>query len=254
MIADKIREAGGVTVAELQREFGVSAMTARRDLNELERLGIARRSHGGAVGVSFSAHDSDFETRMHAARDVKRELARIAIALVKPGESVFLDASSTSYYIAEELISLDVPITVITNSLPVLQRLAEFGGPGVSVVASGGELRHRSQSFVGPDAVRTIKTRFADLAFLSSKGISTDDQLTDADAFAAEVKRAMITHAEQRVLVFDATKLDARGLTTICDLAELTTVITDEPARFKERHEFDGQLLSALVREQSDDS
>jgi DeoR/GlpR family transcriptional regulator of sugar metabolism len=245
-----LRDAGGITVAELKSEFGISAMTARRDLNELERLGLARRSHGGAVAVSFSAHESDFESRMHAASDVKRDLARVAAGFVKPGGSVFLDGSSTSYYIAEELTSSDLPITVITNSLPVLQRLAEVDGRKIAVVASGGELRQRSQSFLGPDAVRTIKTRFADIAFISSKGISADDQLTDADALAAEVKRTMIAHAEQRVLVFDATKLDTRGLTTICDLAELTTVVTDEPDRFRERHEFAGQLLSASPQEQ----
>lgn len=243
LIADKLRKSGGITVAELKHEFGISAMTARRDLNELERLGIARRSHGGAVAVSFSAHESDFEARIHAARDVKRQLARLAVTLVRPGGSVFLDGSSTSYYIAEELISADLPITVITNALPVLQRLGELASARIAVVATGGELRHRSQSFVGPDAVHTIKTRFADIVFLSAKGISHDGHLTEADAFAAEVKRTMIAHAERRVLVFDASKFGERGLTTICELSELTTVVTDDSADFRARYEFDGVLL-----------
>jgi DeoR/GlpR family transcriptional regulator of sugar metabolism len=251
--AERLREMGSITVAELEREFGISAMTARRDLSELERLGLARRTHGGAIAVSSSAYESDFSARVHAASDVKRKLARIAVPLVRPGGSVFLDGSSTSYYIAEELLSADIPVTVITNSLPVLQRLGESAGPGITVVACGGELRHRSQSFVGPDAVRTIKTHYVDLAFISSKGISPDDRLTDADALAAEVKHTMISHAEERVLVFDSTKLDTRGLTTICDLSELTTVITDDAVGFGSRHEFGGALLSTVPQHQLGD-
>jgi DeoR/GlpR family transcriptional regulator of sugar metabolism len=244
LIAENLRESGSITVAELENEFGVSAMTARRDLNELERLGIARRSHGGAIAVSFSAHESEFTARVDTARDAKRKLARIAVQMVEPEGSVFLDGSSTSYYVADELVSAEMAITVITNSLPILQRLAELATPDIVVIAIGGELRRRSQSFIGPDAMRTIQSRFADLVFFSAKGLSANGEPADADAYEAEVKRSMLAHAEKRVLAFDASKLADRGLTKICDLKELTAVITDDPDVFSERFGFTGEVLS----------
>lgn len=244
LIAEALRESGSITVAELEREYGVSAMTVRRDLNELVRLGIARRSHGGAIAVSFSAHESEFAARVDAAREAKRKLARIAVQMVEPEGSVFLDGSSTSYYIADELISAEMAITVITNSLPILHRLGELATPDIAVVACGGELRRRSQSFIGPDAVRTIENRFADLVFFSAKGLSAKGEPADADAYEADVKRSMISHAEKRVLVFDASKLGERGLTKICDLDDLAAVVTDDPDAFSERFSFGGELLS----------
>jgi DeoR/GlpR family transcriptional regulator of sugar metabolism len=244
LIADSLRESGSITVAELEQEFGISAMTARRDLNELERLGIARRSHGGAIAVSFSAHESEFGARVDAAREAKTKMAKIAMQLIDPEGSVFLDGSSTSYYIADELVSAEIAITVITNSLPILRRLGEVASPDISVVACGGELRRRSQSFIGPDAVRTTENRFADLVFFSAKGLSPQGQPADADAYEAEVKRSMIAHADKRVLVFDATKFADRGLTKICDLDDLTAVITDDPGTFSTRFSFGGELLS----------
>src|SRR3954464_14499070 len=99
-IADQLRETGAVTVTEVETRFGVSPMTARRDLQELERMGVARRTHGGAVLPSISAQEDSFAMRVEVATEAKAALAEAAVAMLVPRETVFLDSSSTAYYVA----------------------------------------------------------------------------------------------------------------------------------------------------------
>src|ERR1700753_1238929 len=113
-IADLLRDSGAVTVTEVEARFGVSPMTARRDLAELERQGIARRTHGGAVLPSISAQEDSFAQRVDAASaqrsvlatDAKARLADAAVAMLTPRETVFLDSSSTAYFVARRIVDL----------------------------------------------------------------------------------------------------------------------------------------------------
>src|SRR4051795_8194646 len=95
LIADRLRQHGSVSVATLEEEFGISPMTARRDLGELERQGVARRTHGGAVLPSVSTHEDSFVQRMKVEVEAKERLAEAAVAELAPGEAVFLDSSTT---------------------------------------------------------------------------------------------------------------------------------------------------------------
>src|ERR1700753_238022 len=99
-IADLLRDTGAVTVTEVEARFGVSPMTARRDLAELERQGIARRTHGGAVLPSISAPEDSFAQRVEVATEARARLAEVAVAMLAPRETVFLDSSSTAYFVA----------------------------------------------------------------------------------------------------------------------------------------------------------
>jgi DeoR/GlpR family transcriptional regulator of sugar metabolism len=224
-IAETLRSNGAVTVAELETRFGVSPMTARRDLDELERRGLVRRTHGGAVLPTTSAHEDSFARRMKVETEAKRRLAEEAVATLSPRETVFLDSSTTSYFVARRLIERGLAATVLTNSLPVMELIFNEGGPDVELIGIGGTLRRLTRSFVGPFAVRTVQGHFADRLFLSVKGLTETGTMTDADSLEAEVKRAMIPQAGESTLLVDHTKLLARGLSVVASVSELSGVI-----------------------------
>ena len=226
-IAEALRNTGSVTVAEVERSFGVSPMTARRDLDELARRGVLRRTHGGAVLPTTSAHEDSFARRLNAATDAKRRLAEAAVALLSPGETVFLDSSTTSYFLARRVMETGISTTLLTNSLPVMELVFNEGGPNVELIGVGGTLRRLTRSFVGPFAVRTIQGHFADRLFLSVKGLTETGMMTDADALEAEVKRTMIAQASDAILLVDQSKMLVRGLSVVASVSELSSVLAD---------------------------
>jgi DeoR/GlpR family transcriptional regulator of sugar metabolism len=214
-----------VTVAEVEARFGVSPMTARRDLDELERRGVVRRTHGGAVLPTSSAHEDSFARRMKVSADAKRALAHEAVALLCPRETVFLDSSTTSYFVARRMIETGITATVLTNSLPVMELVFKEGGPDVELIGIGGTLRRLTRSFVGPFAVRTVEGHFADRLFFSVKGMTPSGMMTDADSLEAEVKRTMIAQAGESTLLVDRSKLSVRGLSVVASVADVTSVM-----------------------------
>ena len=223
-IAERLRVQGQGSVADLEQEFDVSAMTIRRDLRELERQGLATRTHGGAIAPGLAAHEDSFVQRVNAEVEGKQRLAVAAAALVEPGETVFIDSSSSAYYVARQLISNGIPASIVTNSLPVMQLFANTVA-SVELTGVGGWLRTLTLSLVGPAAVRTIRDHFADKLFLSIKGLTSDGSLTDPDPLECEVKRAMIERAEESVLLIQPSKLQERGSHLVGSCAELSLVL-----------------------------
>ena len=224
-ILEMLRASGAVSVAEVQTKLGVSSMTARRDLAELARRGLAQRTHGGAVIPSISAHEDSFAQRLGTATEAKLALAQAAVELLAPRDTVFLDSSTTSYFVARQILEAGLETTLLTNSLPVMQLVGTQALPNIDLVAVGGLLRPLTQSFVGPYAVRTIQGHFVDHTFLSIKALSPTGVLTDADPLEAEVKRVMISQAQHAILLIDRSKLTARGLNAIAPVADLELVI-----------------------------
>lgn len=223
-IAESLRGSGAVTVAEVEARFGVSPVTARRDLDELERRGVLRRTHGGGVLPTTSAHEDSFARRLKVATEAKRRLAEEAVGLMAPGETVFLDSSTTSYFVARRIIETGIATTVLTNSFPVMELIFNEGS-SAEIIGVGGSLRRLTRSFVGPFAVRTVQGHFADRLFLSVKGLTDGGMMTDADALEAEVKRTMIAQAGESTLLVDHSKMLVRGLSVIASVAEVSGVI-----------------------------
>src|SRR5512132_2890718 len=224
-ILDLLRARGAVTVTEVESRFGVSPMTARRDLAELARQGVARRTHGGAVLPSIAAQEDSFAQRVELATKAKARLADAAVELLNPRETVFLDSSSTAYFVARRIVEVGIGVTVITNSLPTMEFIAGGEVTHLSLIAVGGTLRPLTRSFVGPYAVRTVQGHFADRLFLSVKGLTDGGMMTDADALEAEVKRTMIAQAGESTLLVDRSKMLVRGLSVIASVAEVSNVI-----------------------------
>ena len=233
LIAGRLRQNGSVAVAELEAEFGISPMTARRDLDQLQQRGVARRTHGGAVLPGLSSHEDSFQHRLGVGVEAKERLAAAALDLLEPGEAVFVDSSTTGYFVARRIIHGNLRCTVLTNAVPIIQLLCEVDAPQVELIGAGGTLRKLTRSLVGPQAMRTIEAHFADHVLFSVRGLTHDGHLTDPDPLEAEVKRGMIERARQAVLLIDGSKLDRPALTEITTVERVGVVLAadvEEPA------------------------
>jgi DeoR/GlpR family transcriptional regulator of sugar metabolism len=234
-IVELIRESGGITVTALEREFGVSSATARRDLTVLERQGKVKRTHGGAVLPGLAQHEDSFQQRLGEGVEAKKQLARAASALVEAEESVFIDSSTTAYYTARRILADASNVTFLTNLLPVLDLFSTADPSSASMVGLGGSFRQLTLSFVGPCTIRMIESYRADRTFFSVKGISPEGQLTEANPMEAEVKRAMIRQTTSPVLLVDGRKFERQGLSVITHVSTVPLVITaDVPRMYME--------------------
>jgi DeoR/GlpR family transcriptional regulator of sugar metabolism len=225
LIAEQLRRDGSVSVAALGERYGISHMTARRDLSTLERQGIARRTHGGAVLPGPSSEEDAFAQRLQVEVAAKERLATAAVALLASGEAVFIDSSTTGYFVARGIVNERLRCSVLTNSVPVMDLLCEHDSPHTELIGLSGALRKLTRSFVGPEAVRAVGSYYADKAVLSVKCVAPGGHLTDPDALEAEVKRTMIAQAGESTLLVDRSKLGVRGLSVVASVGEVSAVL-----------------------------
>ncbi|GAA2683634.1 DeoR/GlpR family DNA-binding transcription regulator [Streptomyces lunalinharesii] len=234
------RERGRVDVLSLAEEFQVTAETVRRDLKALDRAGLVRRVHGGAIPAGRLDFEPDLAERDAVAADEKQRIARAALAELPGGEgpgSVILDAGTTAARLAAE-IPLEAELTVVTHGLPVAARLADH--PGLTLHLVGGRIRHRTRAAVDDWALRAYREINADVLFLATNGFSLEGGLTTPDLAEAAVKRALIAAARRVVLLADSAKFGQQHFARFGDLADVDLLITDtglspEDARAIER-------------------
>ena len=225
LIRQLLRENGSVSVSALEGRFAVSPMTARRDLDELDRQGLARRTHGGAVLPGLSSHEDSFQQRLESATDEKKRLAEAVLDLIEPEEAIFVDSSSTAFVAARRIVRENLPCTLLTNSVPVMELAAEIDAPQVELLGTGGKLRKLTRSFVGPQTIRGIEAHFADHVIFSVRDITPEGHLTDPDALEAEVKRAMIRRARRAILLVDGSKFGRPALTEITTVDDVSVLL-----------------------------
>jgi DeoR family transcriptional regulator of aga operon len=221
-IAERLRDTGSVTIAEVEALFGVSPVTVRRDLEQLERRGVVRRTHGGAVLPAGTAgHATDRAPEPESAR----ALAEAAADMLAPRDSLFLDSSALSFELARRILETGLSVTLLTNSVRVMHLVFVHAGPGIDLIGLGGTLARPAGSFVGPATVRAVGEHFADRLFLGVAGVTAAGMLTESDPLEAEIKRAMIAQAGAAVLLLDAATLAGHGLNAVAEVTRLSAVI-----------------------------
>lgn len=223
---------GRVNVTELAEKFGVTAETVRRDLAVLAHEGIVHRVHGGAVATqSFLTTEFSLDTRYKSASDAKLAIARAALEfLPERNGGIFLDAGTTVATFADLLA--DQPRasqwSIVTNCLSIALNLANGGIDEVQLL--GGTVRGITQAVVGDTALRTLALMRAEVAFIGTNALTLDHGLSTADSQEAAVKRAMITNAQQVVVLCDSTKLGNDYLVSFAGIDDIDVVITDTGA------------------------
>jgi DeoR family transcriptional regulator, fructose operon transcriptional repressor len=227
-IAGLMRESGRISVAELAERFGVTAETARRDLAVLERTGLLRRVHGGAVATTaLSMIEAGVAERDSTRAQQKANIAKAAVALLPPaGGAVLLDAGTTTARLAS-LLPVDRELFVVTNSLGIAGRLG--GQAGVELRLLGGRVRGITQACVGDETVQALEDLRLDVAFLGANGVSLHG-MTTPDPDEAAVKRAMARSARQVVVLADSSKLGQEQLVRFASTDEVDTLVTDADA------------------------
>ena len=223
-IVEQARMAGRVDVGELAAELQVTAETVRRDLTALERQGLLRRVHGGALPVERLVFEPGLAARDTVQRAEKERIAKAALAEVPVEGSVLVDAGTTTARLAG-LLPANRELTVVTNGLPVALTLSVR--PGLTVRLAGGRVRGRTQATVDDWALRALRDTYVDVAFVGTNGISVERGLTTPDPAEAAVKRAMLAAARKVVVLADHTKVGAAQLARFGDLSEVAILITD---------------------------
>ncbi|MDR5698255.1 DeoR/GlpR family DNA-binding transcription regulator [Agromyces aerolatus] len=254
-----VLERGFVRVADLAATFGVTPVTARADLDALERAGAIRRVHGGAVplsgghglgagGADRPEREPTFEEALEASVRPKQAIGETAAGLVRSGQSVILDVGTTTLQIARALrrrADLD-DVTIFTNGLSIALEL-EPEIPRFTVVVTGGTLRPRQHSLVHPLAGSMFDEIHVDLAFIGGNGVDAVHGFTNANLPEAQVKALMLRAAARAVIVADASKLGEVHLGRIAPVDAFSLLITDPAAPEVLIEEFEALGLPVLV-------
>jgi DeoR family fructose operon transcriptional repressor len=225
-MAQLIGQLGRVSVAELAEDLAVTTETVRRDLSALERMGLIRRVHGGAVPASaLAVIESGISERDLANTEAKDAIAAAAVALLPPpGSMIVIDAGSTTARFAA-LLPRDHRLTVVTHAVPVAARLA--GLPQIDLFLLPGRVRPTTHAAVGADTVAALSDIRADVSFIATNGLSTTYGLTTPDRDEAATKRAIAAAGRRTVVLADSTKIGVESLLRFASLSEIDVLITD---------------------------
>ena len=225
IIIDRLNDSGKVVVSELSKEFDVSEETIRRDIEKLSIEGLAIKTYGGAISNSSQSTDLPYSVRKKSNVDLKQKIAETVASMIKDGDQIMLDASSTAIFVTRQ-IKIRKNITVITNSVEILLELADK--TGWNILSTGGSLREGAYSLSGSSAEKMIRDHHVDLAICSAKGLDVNMGITDSNEKDAEMKKAIFNAATTRILAIDSTKFDKISFIKVCDYQDVDIIVTDK--------------------------
>ncbi|QCC46994.1 HTH-type transcriptional regulator GlpR [Halobellus limi] len=242
-IVELVTAADGRSVEALADELGYSKATIRRDLQELESQGLIERSHGGAVPVTSVGHEQAYGQKEVQNLEAKRAIAERAVEEITEGQVVFFDAGTTTMQVAQNAPK-DGSMLAVTNS----PRLAvELGKEDNDVKLTGGTLRQRTRSLVGPTAESFLERTNFDLLFLGANAVDVETGLTTPNEEEARVKELMVQRASRVVLVADATKIGERSFVTFADLSDVDLFVTAGEIDDETRERFEAEDVTVVV-------
>lgn len=221
-VLELVRNKGFAALPDLVDAMNVSESTVRRDLDYLEEVGVARRTHGGVFYTGPSPQLPHFDQRQSANWDKKRAIASTASQMIEDGDTVLLDGGSTTYELAQSLLGR--PLQVVTNSLPVATLFS--GSENADLVLLGGNVHSLTGVTIGPYANRMLAELSVRRAVLSIAGVNQRGYY-NSNLLLVETERAMMQSADEVIVVADSTKFGHSSLSRLCDLGEITTLVTD---------------------------
>lgn len=224
-IKEIIIQKKSVTVSELSKTFNVTEETIRRDLQLLEEDGFLKRIYGGAYIDESVQSDASVSLREKILVKDKEKIAKECIPLIKDGDSIFLDSSTTSLYIAMKIAKKR--ISVITNSLKIAMLLSS--SENIKLFLIGGVFDNYSMSFLGGSVLQDMKRYFFDKAFVSCSSVHMKFGITDSNEQQAEIRRIAIEHSNRTFLVVDHTKFNRTSFSLIAPLSSIDAMVVNRP-------------------------
>jgi DeoR family fructose operon transcriptional repressor len=245
-IASLVIGQGRASVADLAQAYDVTTETVRRDLAVLDKAGVLRRVHGGAVPArALHLVEAGVGERETTRAEYKDAIAAAAAEFFPPGgATVLLDAGTTTARIAA-LLPTDRELVVVTNSVPVAARLAAV--PSVSLQLLGGRVRGLTQAAVGEQTLRVLDAMRVDLAFIGTNAISVRHGLSTPDSDEAAVKRAMVEAANYVVVAADSSKIGREDFVSFAPIASVDTLITDAEIASADREQLTQSGVEVVV-------
>ncbi len=219
-----IKERKSVSVTDLSKELFVSPATVRRDLGAMEKTGLIRRLHGGAIVLEGSSDETSIFMREQENVLAKKEIAYVAAGLIKTGNSVYLDSSSTVGKIIPLLKRFSF-ISIVTNGLKNALLLSETTNARVYVTC--GMIQSQSNSILGADTVEYLSKLHTDIAFISCNGVDAENGVTEANLEQAKVKQTMLRNSKLKVLLADGSKFGKTFMAKTADFSDLDYLVTD---------------------------
>lgn len=215
-----------VKVSQLSRMFNVSEETIRRDLDKLEKEGLLKKLHGGAVPIDINNVENikPISERITENINEKLVIARLALELIDDGDTLILDSGSTTLQLAKLLSSRKV--TVITNDISIAYELSQ--GDEVNLIIVGGNVRPKSFSIIGSECEKSISSFNVKKAFISAGGINLKTGLTASNTGDAYVKRAIINAGDTVICLADHSKFEKTALFSFASFKDVDIMITDK--------------------------
>jgi DeoR/GlpR family transcriptional regulator of sugar metabolism len=230
-IVELVLQHGQVEIALICDEFGVSEMTARRDLNDLDRKGLLRRVHGGAIANLGRSYEPSFLTRAVKNQEAKIAIGHKAAELVYDGDSIALDVGTTTLEIVPGLKGKR-NLTIVTSCLQIATKVVDQISLEIDarLILTGGIVRPRELSMVGPIPEQVYQDLHVDKAFIGIGGITLEDGLTEFNIEDTQIKRMMIRSAREKIVVVDGAKFGVTSFASVAPLSAIDKVVTDQSA------------------------
>ncbi|MDO5034730.1 MAG: DeoR/GlpR family DNA-binding transcription regulator [Actinomycetaceae bacterium] len=242
-IANRVIEAGEVSVEELAEFSGVSLMTVYRDIAALESAGVLHRHRGKVVAAASGLHEATARYRLQQEAAAKAQIARAVAPLIQPGSSVLLDDSTSSVWVLRELIE-KAPLSVISNSLLVARELEN--DTRHSLLMLGGEYQPWAAATMGPMTIRDLDGIHADVCLISASGIR-GETVYHPYADVAAVKQKMMEVSELTILLLDHTKFSRRAMYAFGKLSNVNVAVVDAKTRAEDIRQLESAGVEVLV-------
>ena len=243
-IQEKLDTEHSVEVHDLAQELEVSEMTIRRDLSDLERIGVLKRTHGGAVKDVSRSYEPPFNLRQHASLHEKHLIAQKAVSYVCEGDTIAIDSGTTTIELAKALVGFK-NLTIVTPSIHIAMIFLDH--PTITVILSGGVLRKHEGSLVGSITHSTFSSLYFDTFFVSSAALSEEGGLTDYIIEDANIKRMIMGHAKKTVALMHADKFGQTAFAQVAELKELDVLVTDKTPYAALLHELQRQKVTTII-------
>jgi DeoR family transcriptional regulator of aga operon len=226
-IIDILKRTGRRGVSELAKDLDVSEVTIRQDLDILQGSNVLRRTHGGAILNSTTGFEESYQVETSSFSEEKNRIGRAAAEQISDGQTIILDSGTTVLEITKHLVARK-NLTVVTNSLNVAIALDEY--PDITVLMTGGTLRHHYRQLVNPYGQFILNQIHADIAFIGVSGIVAEQGITNANIVEAEMKNLFLKVARKRVVLADSSKIGNVALAKIANITDINMLITDNQA------------------------
>jgi DeoR family fructose operon transcriptional repressor len=243
-ILNQLDKKESINIKDIVDNFNVSEITARRDLNDLEKKGFLIRTHGGAIKSKITSGLFDFNNKSIQNRDQKIEICRYASSYIEENDTLYLDCGTTVYYLTKFLIRFK-KIRVITNSLPVISELLPY--PQIKVYLIGGELDNSRKALYGPMTENLLNRYKADKAFIGAGGVSIEHGLSSIDEKEASVTIKMAESAKQVFLLCDSSKIEKDSYFTYSSLSLVNYLLTNKNIDSKLLHIYKKNKINIIA-------